>query len=800
LIITEFSNLPSVIRCAENAAGPEARGPVQLFHSYDEHSDVRHKAQLASNLYVTRVREVTLPNTYVGGKRELAVDTPPFVGRVTELAQLTDLLVRARLVTVMGTGGVGKTTLAFRATESVAPQFADGVCVTPLSALSDGKLLPHTVVARLGLSGQSTRTPMETLLDYLRDREMLLVLDTCEHLIDACAELTEALLEQTCRVTVLATSRQPLDVNGENLYPLSPLSVPAADGPSFPGDATDLFTRRAVSAAGDFAVTAENRGDVVMICERLDGIPLAIELAAVRLRTLSLSELVRLLTDRLAISEGQRDGTDRLPATRDPRTGTGTGTRTTARLSLEDRNQADTRHRTLQATIGWSYDLCTPAEQALWERLSVFAGSFGIDAAKEVCAGRNLPRDSVAETVVSLVDKSVLVHEEPAADDADGRSRYRFLDTIREFGAERLAASGAKTGVQDRLIGRYAAKAKYFGDHLLDDDQLERYRELAREHASIRAALEYTLETKDCGRAREGAEMAADLYGYWAISGRLREGSYWLGKVLERFPGRRRERARALVAWSYLTAFQGEPDKSVTDAREGIAIAAELGDDLVQARGYMYMHLALAFSGQYTDAVAAGTEAERRFEALGDRIGLICLDTQMAHMYQLSGNFEAAARYYERGLHRFGDTREKYATGYLYGVAGMSLFQQPGREAECAAAAGRALLAKHELNDLLGMGLALQVFAWLASRAGRHERCAWLLGAGDEVWERAGGRLGDSETVERICQQSARATRDALGDQHFEAVYQEGWHYPRDGIVKLAVTDADSLPPVLTAR
>jgi non-specific serine/threonine protein kinase len=733
---------------------------------------------------------VTVPDIYVDSQREvreLAAGASPIVGRVAELAQLADLLVRARLVTVMGTGGVGKTTLALRATESVAPQFGDGVCVTPLSALSDGKLLPHTIAARLGLSGQSARTPLETVLDYLRDREMLLVLDTCEHLIDACAELTEAVLEQAYRVTVLATSRQPLDVNGENIYPLSPLRVPAADSPSLPGDATDLFTRRAVTAAGTFAVTSENRGDVVRVCERLDGIPLAIELAAVRLRTLSLAELTRLLTDRLAIGEGQRDGTDRLPGTRGPG----------ARLSLEDTRQADPRHWTLQATIGWSYDLCTPAEQTLWQRLSAFPGSFGIEAAEEVCAGRNLPRDSVADTVVSLVDKSVLVREEPAA---DGRSHYRFLDTLREFGAQRLAASGTGTGVQDRLIARYRAKAQYFGDHLLDDDQLERYRTLAGEHANIRAALEYTLETEDHQRAQEGAELAADLYGYWAISGRLREGGYWLGKVLQRFPGRTRERSRALVAWSYLTAFQGDPGKSVADATEGITIAAELGDVLVQGRGYMHMNLALAFSGQFAEAIAAGAEAERRFEALGDRIGLICLDTQMAHMYQLSGNFGKAAEYYERGLRRFGDTREKYATGYLYGVAGMTLFQQPGREAECAAAAGRALLAKHELNDLLGLGLALQVFAWLACRAGRHERCAWLLGAADMVWDQAGGRLGNSEAVEQFAEQSARAARDALGDQRFEAVYTEGRHHPRDGIVKLAVADADSLPPLLAAR
>lgn len=741
-----------------------------------------------------------MSHVYADGQRELSelsADATPFVGRGPELARLTGMLSQARLVTVLGPGGVGKTRLTLRAADRVAHQFGDGVCVVRLSALSDPRLLPHTVGARLGLAAQDGRTPVETILDYLRDREMLLVLDTCEHIIDACAEFAEVLLEETPRITVVATSRQPLDVNGESICPLFPLSVPDADSSGVPGnagssgDATDLFALRAADAAGDFTITAENQGDVVSVCERLDGIPLAIELAAVRLRTLSLAELARLLTTRLAIPEGPRTGQDRLPALPGQQRAGGN-----ILAAMKDPSRAEARHRTLLATIRWSYDLCTPAEQALWERLSVFAGSFGIDAAEEVCAGRDLPRDQVAATLIGLVEKSVLVREAP---EPGCRSRYRFLDTIREFGVERLAASGSQTAVQDRFIARYAAKAKYFGDHLLDDDQLERYRELAREHASLRAALEYSLDTEDCRRAREGAEMAADLYGYWAVSGKLREGGYWLGKVLQRFPGRTRERARALVAWSYLTAFQGEPGKSVADAEEGIAIASELGEDLVAARGFMHMNLALAFSGQFKEAIAAGAEAERRFEALGDRIGQICLDTQMAHLYQLSGDFEKAARYYQRGLRRSGDTREQYATGYLYGVAGMSLFQQPGREAECAEAAGRALIAKHELNDPLGIGLALQVFAWLACRAGRHARCAWLLGAADEVWARAGSRLGDSETVERIYQQSVQAAREALGDQRYELIYTEGRYYPRDGIVKYAVTDADILPPSLTA-
>jgi non-specific serine/threonine protein kinase len=735
---------------------------------------------------------------YVRGRREPRQPSSAaaqFVGRGPELARLTGLLSQHRLVTVQGTGGVGKTTLALRAAAQVAPKFADGVCVTRLSSLRDPELLPHTVAGRLKLASQDARTVLQTVLDYLRDREMLLVLDTCEHLVEACAGLAEAILERTSRVTVLVTSRQPLNVKGENICPLLPFRVPSADDAPSPGDATDLFARRAAAATGNFTLTAENRRDVIAICERLDGIPLAIELAAVRLQTLSLPELARLLTDRITTPEKQRPRIGRL-FSRDRRPGAMAGDRQPRainRLALGDLSQADARHRALQATIGWSYELCTPAEQVLWERLSVFAGAFSTEAATEVCADRDLPRDGIPGMVAGLVDKSALVRQEAEADDRD---RYRFLDTIRQFGAERLVAAGTEIGAQDRLIAHYRARAQYFGDHLLDDDQLERYLELSSEHANLRAVLELTLETGDHARVREGAALAADLYGYWAISGKLREGGYWLGKVVERFPGRTRERARALAAWSYLTAFQGEADKSVADATEAIAIADELGDGLTAGRGYMYLNLAYAFSGQVDEAIAAGTEAERRFDALGDRIGQICLDTQMAHLYQIAEKFGESAYYYERGLRRSGNTQEKYATGYLYAVKGMALSQQPGQEAECADVAARGLTAKYALDDLLGIGYALEVFAWLADRAGRHERASWLLGAADYHWERTGQRLSGTPALIQFHLNADAAAREALGDQRFEALYAEGKFYPRDDLVRLAITDADSLPPV----
>ena len=310
----------------------------------------------------------------------------------------------------------------------------------------------------------------------------------------------------------------------------------------------------------------DNAAAVIRLCRRLDGIPLAIELAAVQLRALELDELVQRLDRRFAVLTGGRPG------------------------ALE-------RHQTLRTAIEWSYGLCSVAERRLWARLSVFAGTFSLAAAEEVCAEVEIERLEVVDALIGLVDKSVVLPE---------GTRYRMLDTLREFGAEQLAASGEEEACRARHIERYLAMARYFGDHFTDDDQMERYRELRQTHANLRAALEYALDdlvgspvpavssgtsgasgmggaAERAGAAdgiaddadgavarwRSGLDMACSLYGYWQISGLLGEGGYWLTKALERFPDDGRERARALVNRAFLRSFQGEFAGALADAEDG---------------------------------------------------------------------------------------------------------------------------------------------------------------------------------------------------------------------------------------
>jgi len=658
-----------------------------------------------------------------GQRGRLAAETTEFVGRTAELRRVEVLLRERRLVTLMGPGGVGKTRLALRAAEIAGggqhgDEYRDGICLVELSAVRDPELLPHTVASRLGLPEHSPGSQLDTVLTHLRERHLLLILDTCEHLIDACALFAEAVITETPSVTVLATSREPLDVTGESCYAVPTLGLPGAEAQGHtPADAIELFGLRAAAVVPGFAVTSANRADVVRLCTGLDGMPLAIELAAVRLKAMPLAELA-----------------DRLDQQHDRRL-----------ALLTDGGPGDGRHRTLRDAIGWSYDLCTQAEQALWARLSVFAGSFGVDAAEEVCAGGELSRGQIFETVVRLVDKSVLIRAEPRDEDSGQLARYRMLDTIREFGADQLAASGTATDTRNRFINRYLAKALYFGEHLLDDDQLARFRELRREHANIRAALEYTLSADQRERDHDGAELATALYGYWHMSGGLREGRYWLAKVLDRFPGPSSpERGRPLAVRGYLGAMQGEAQEAVADATEGTTLAI--------------------------------------------------LDVHLAHLAHLAGDLDGALSYVGQALHRFGDTseiKERWAQGWAYAIAGLALFWQPGREAETAQTTSKALLAKHELGDIVGMAYCIEIHGWLAGRAGRHLRAAWLLGAAEPLWERAGGRLGGTAALLQVHDQAIAAAREALGGKRFEALLAEAGQHPIDQMVAFAIDDAD---------
>ncbi|HEX4832089.1 MAG TPA: LuxR C-terminal-related transcriptional regulator [Trebonia sp.] len=687
-----------------------------------------------------------------------------FVGRQRELATVAGLLRSARLVTVTGPAGVGKTRLALRAAAAQAGRFPQGACFVDLAGLADPDLVPHTVAASLGLAQHDDRPGAQAVAGYLGGRRLLLVLDTCEHVLGGCGTLVGAVLREAPGVTVLATSRQPLDVPGEHCFALPPLPVPgpsATGTPSAGGDAVELFEQRAAALVPGFTVTPARRDDVIALCRRLDGIPLAIELAVTQLRGTSLRALADRLEHRF-LELGREPG--------------------------DGRGHARPHQQTLRATTQWSHDLCTPAEQALWARLAAFAGSFSLEAAEEVCAGGPLDPGGILPALVGLVDKSVVLR---AGADA---SRYRLLDTIREFGAERLAGSGEEAAVRARHVAWLARQAADFARHDKDGDQLERFAALRREHANIRAALGYALD----GAAGAGgaATLAAELRPYWEVSGFLREGRHWAGKILGRLPAGSPARARLLLTRGVLGAFAGDAREAAGDLSAATALAAEQGDALGCALGHAYLCLAYVFGGQPDAARAAAAEAEARLAALGHDSGLVSLDIHLGYLHLLSGEADQAIGRCEQGLGRL-PAGERWGRSYLTLIKAQALLMR-GEAAPSATAATEALALKHELGDIVGLAYCLESLAMLALTERQYERIAWLHGAADALWERTSKRFGGAQAFEDYHNLVVGAARDQLGPDRYAELFRAGGALDLDAAVRLA--SGQAAPPEPSAE
>lgn len=428
-----------------------------------------------------------------------------FVGRSAELAGLAGALGAARLVTLTGAGGVGKSRLAARAASRCTP--VDGVWHVDLASVRDPEFVDYAVVEALGLTDHTTRLPYETLLAHLAGRQLLLILDGFEHLVDACAELVSGLLRRLPGLRVLAVGRRPLGVTGELLFPLAPLGE---------DEAVELLVDRAAQASGVVADDA----DVREVCRRLDGIPLAIELAAGRLRMLSPGQVLERLDDRFQLLTG--GGRDGLP-----------------------------RHRTLRTAVGWSHELCTPEERLLWARLSVFAGRFDLEAVEYVCGGQGLHSDDILEVLSELLAQSVVTREETPAG-----VRYRMLDTIRVYGADWLAATGDAARLRRRHRDWYLGLTTWCELEWFSPRQGEVAARVEAELPNLRRALDHCLSEPD--DAHLGQYLAGSLWFYWVGCGRLSEGRHWLEQAVALDSGHEQSRLKTLWVLGYVAILQGD--------------------------------------------------------------------------------------------------------------------------------------------------------------------------------------------------------------------------------------------------
>ncbi|SFA72139.1 Predicted ATPase [Amycolatopsis marina] len=447
-----------------------------------------------------------------GGETTLRAGLTSYVGRTAESGEIRRLLGTARLVTLTGPGGVGKTRLAAQVATTVSRAFTDGVVDVALAEVRDARLLTGLLAHRLGLYDQSNQSRVDAVLDHLREQRVLLVLDNCEHLVDGCAELVSTLLRWCPHLVVLTTSRRSLGVAGEHVLTVPPLTLPPDDLPS-PGDllaydAVRLFVERARSMCSSFRLTSDNGQDVVRVCRQVDGLPLAVELAAARIRALSPRQIADRLDDRLAL------------------------------LSTGEHGVPD-RQRSLRATVDWSFALCTEVERAVWSRCSVFAGSFDLAGAEYVCAGEGVRRGEVLAAVDSLIDMSVLLREESGP-----TVRYRMLEVLRDYGHERLVDRGEEVVLARRHRDYYDQLTENADNEWFGPRQLEWMDRLRAEHANLRVALAWSLRAP--GEASAALRIATRVFEYWAMRGSAREGRDWIDRALAAVPDETEGRAIAL--------------------------------------------------------------------------------------------------------------------------------------------------------------------------------------------------------------------------------------------------------------
>ncbi|SPF07264.1 LuxR C-terminal-related transcriptional regulator [Streptomyces sp. MA5143a] len=701
-----------------------------------------------------------------------------FVGRRREVAEIRRLLGVGRLLTLTGVGGVGKTRLALGAAEASRKAFPDGVWVVDLGAVEDPSAVTVTAAGALRVPDCGSGPVLGQLTGHLARRRALIVLDNCEHLIDACAELAKALLSACPEVRILATSRQTLRVTGEHVFTVPPLSVP--------DDALELLRDRTTALRPDFRITGANRAQAIRLCTDLDGLPLAIELAASRLRTLTVEQTVDRLADRFALLTG--------------------GCRT-----------ALPRQRTLRGMIEWSYELCTPVERLLWRRLSVFAGGFALEAAEQVCAGDGLAAHEVLDLLDRLVAQSVVLTCE-----CEGMPRYRLLQTMREYGRARLTESGEEQHLLRRHRDFFLALAECTAARWFGPGQEEALIRLRMDHANLQLALEYGCAARPAApepvragsanpeqdKPENGAPDPADIQAalrlatalrfHWCANGFLGEGRRQFDRLLAAAPEPTPVRARALWAAAWVATHQGD----AATADRWLDEAEELGErlDAPSVRPYVlgFRGASAAFQGRMAEALPLYERALAAHEEAGEGPGGLFWLLQMAITQGHLGDPRAE----ENSRHAVAvaeGQEERLYRSYAMRALGHVVWAR-GDGDEGMALARAALEILRGFNDHAGTGRVLELFAWITASRGDHGRAAQLLGAAHALSRDNGTCLDSMLGAQRVrCEEAIIA---ALGPDGYAKALADGGRHdsPAEAIaLALDTTDAGQDAPVTTA-
>jgi predicted ATPase len=665
----------------------------------------------------------------------LPPETRSFVGRRDELDRLGAALDPgvglARLVSLVGVGGVGKTRLALRAATHVRDAYPDGVWLAELSPLHTGGLVDLAAMEALRLADQSTRPVTDVIAEWADGKRLLLILDSCEHVLADCAALATALLPRLPGLRLLVTSRERLALPGEHVLHLEPLPV---DGAS--DDAVTLFTERA--AAAGYLLDDRARSTATAVCRRLDGIPLALELAAARLADLTLDQLHTRL-----------------------------GAHLPSRLDLltSDAGEGPPRHRTLRTAIGWSHELCAPLERLLWARLSVFAGGFCTEAAEDVCAGGPLPARRVAGLLDRLVAQSIVL---PRRDDP---SRFRMLDTVREYGADWLRALGEEHAV--RLLHRdhYARLVRQGCAEWNTGRQVAWCERVLTEHVNLRAAVDCALAEPDAGAA---VEMAGHVGFLWRHCGYLREAQHCLDQALAADPPPGPGRTLALWSRGAAALLQGDQEAAANWALRCADAARDQGDPVARVAAVYLRGGQLALTGRLTEAIdvlAAAPQLPVQDDGFGAAQLQVRLALSFAHV--LRGDYErgrAVADEVRTAGRNQGESWAGAFADYLVAQADLARGDVPA-----AVRGARTAVAGHALlHNTVGAAMSLDVLAAAVVAAGDGVGAARLLGIGTRLWELTGRAQMDSPDLIATRRTQELRVRERIGDTAYGRAYEEG--------------------------
>jgi predicted ATPase/DNA-binding SARP family transcriptional activator/DNA-binding CsgD family transcriptional regulator len=737
-------------------------------------------------------------------KHNLPAPRDSFVGRERELREVKRELAMTRLLTLTGAGGSGKTRLALEVGRDLVGAYADAVWLTELAGISDGELVPQAVAEALRVQEQPDRLLTETLVESLRNKSMLLMVDNCEHLVDAAARLTEALLDGCPRLRILATSREALGVVGESLWPVPALSVP--DSQHLPTvaelegyEAARLFVERASDRRPGFALEPANAAAVAEVCRRLDGIPLAIELAAARVGTMSVEQIAERLGDSLRLLTG--------------------GSRTTV-----------ARQRTLRGALDWSHELLIRGEQILFGRLSVFAGGWTLEAAEAVAAGGGIGKGDILELLSGLVDKSLVVAEASR----DGRVRYRLLEPVRQYAQEKLEESGEAEAVRRRharffLVLAEEAEQKFFGpEHATWLDRLE------VEHDNMRGALSWTLRGEDPSL---GLRLATAIWKFWATRGYFDEAARWLqealakdrtdvqpavragvllglGCILRRQSDFERARAnleealglyeeledrgrvaKALEELAWVESYRGDHERATPIFEQSLAVARESGNRMVVPLTLLGLAQTALERGDHKRAVRLLEEALVLFREQRNVEGVSVVLGAMGYAELVLGNHERATALYQEALALGREVGNKryiaIDLSYLGIVA--TLRGDPNR---AKALLKEALMIDLELLQWEGVAEDLEGLAEAAGALGGDVRAARLWGTAGALREAIGIPWGSTERL--LHEPQLIAAQSRIDEALWEAGFAEGRAMGLEKAVEYALSEEGTDPSTAT--